>query len=698
MELDQEKDSAPEPPGVLPLARWPVMNDRQRFRAGLILLLALAVLPYLNALRGAFVFDDIGLIVRHPAVQGPFRLWTILTADYWASVKEALLWRPVTTLSFALDRVIAGASPVWPHFVNLLLHASVTLLWASLIRRMTRRDSLALVAGLLFAVHPIHTEAVTWISGRAELLAAAYSLAAVHLALSGSSRRRWLSLVAVLLAVGSKESATALPVVFLYLTWVLETRRAQAPGTPLASVSAPPVTLGLAAVFPILIYLVGRRFVLGTWLGPHPELSDNPMAGSGILTRLPTVLDTTGRSIGLLFWPARLSLDYSAPVLTLVRGVTPFLILGLVTLVGLIVLSLRWRHAPEGWGAGFAILTFALTSNLLYVIGTIFGERLLYLPSAGLLLAAAAGGFLAAQRFPRARRALQAVFLIALLAGSVRTWIRNENFRSEAVLYRAEVRHQPLSPKMRFNSAVLAAVEGRYEDSVNEAKEALRLDPTSRGPRETLAASLGKLGRTGEAIDFLSYVVRTDPGDFRARAALVRLFEESGQKARADSLSLAGLSQDSDSPQTIAIAARRAQEQDDFSGALGLWRRVIQKTPDDPEATLWAGYCLLRTGDLVGARQAYEKALHLVPGWPDAANGLAWALLESGGAPSEAARLAATAVRASPAAPFYDTLARAQLADGKCDEARAAAKEAIALDSTNAGYRSRLAEIEDRCR
>jgi Flp pilus assembly protein TadD len=698
MKSDEQAEPGPPQSAVSSGPLRPPLTDKQRLRAGLILLFALAVLPHLNALRGAFVFDDVGLIVRHPAVQGPFRLWTILTADYWASVKEALLWRPVTTLSFALDHLIAGQSPLWPHLVNVLLHATVTILWAGLIRRITRRDALALVAGLLFAVHPLHTEAVTWISGRAELLAAGFSLAAVHLALSGSGRLRWLSLFAVLLAVGSKESATVLPVLLLYLTWVMETRRMRARSAESVSATPPPIAIGLAAIVPILIYLVGRRFVLGTWLGPHPQLSDNPMVGSGILTRLPTVLDTAGRSISLLFWPARLSLDYSAPVLTLVRGVTPFLALGLMGTAGLIYLALRWRHLPQGWGAGFAILTFALTSNLLYVIGTIFGERLLYLPSAGLLLVATAGGFIAAERLPRARRGLQALLLVALLAGSVRTWIRNDDFRSESVLYRAEVRNQPLSPKMRYNSAVLASIEGRHEDAVNEAKEAIRLDPTSRGPRETLAASLEELGRTREAIDFLAYVVRTDPEDFRARRTLVRLFDESGQAARGDSLVLAGLSQASDSPQTVAIAARRAQDRGDIGRAIGLWRTVLRQIPDDPEATLSTGYCLLRVGDTAGAREVYEKALRLAPGWPDAANGLAWTLLESGGAPSEAADLAAMAVRGSPVAPFYDTLARALLADGKCGEARAAASKAISLDPANAGYHGRLAEIEERCR
>jgi hypothetical protein len=77
---------------------------------------------------------------------------------------------------------------------------------------------------------------------------------------------------------------------------------------------------------------------------------------------------------------------------------------------------------------------------------------------------------------------------------------------------------------------------------------------------------------------------------------------------------------------------------------------------------------------------------------------LAWTLLESGGSAAEAARLAAVAVRGSPLAPFHDTLARALLAEGKCSEARTAAMQAVALDSTNAAYRQRVMEIEERCR
>ena len=356
-------------------------NPENRPRALAIgLLVAAAVLPYLNALRGGFLFDDILLVSHHKAVTGPFHPWLILKSPYWESIREALLWRPVTTFGFAVDWHVGGGSPTWFHAANIALHALVTLLWVWFIRRISGRGSLALVAGLLFAVHPVHTEAVTWISGRSELLAAGFTLAALHLA--WSPRLRWWTPLAVLLAVGSKESAAAVPIVLLFFTWAFRRRRED----------APPWSVGIVSLAPVLLYVVLRRAALGAWGGPSPDPMDNPMVGLGFFARLPTVLDAAGRYLVLLIWPARLSIDYSAPVLNVIRSLTPQLLLGLAGLGGLVFLALRRRERPEGWGSGFALMSFGLTANLVMVIGTIFAERLLYLPSAGLLLVAACGG------------------------------------------------------------------------------------------------------------------------------------------------------------------------------------------------------------------------------------------------------------------------------------------------------------------
>jgi hypothetical protein len=126
----------------------------------------------------------------------------------------------------------------------------------------------------------------------------------VHLAVSGHGRWRWFAPAAVLLAIGSKESAAVLPILLLYFTWAMERRPAGSLRGESGSRTAPStVTIALVSIVPVLLYVVCRRFGLGTWLGPHPEPSDNPMVGTGILSRLPTVLDTAGRSIGLLLWP-----------------------------------------------------------------------------------------------------------------------------------------------------------------------------------------------------------------------------------------------------------------------------------------------------------------------------------------------------------------------------------------------------------
>ncbi len=668
----------------------PMISDSARaqgpaVRTAILILILSSVLPYLNALRCGFVFDDQLLVARHKVVTGAFAPLSILTAPYWEAIREALLWRPVTTFSFAIDWHLGRGGAAWFHAVNIGLHAIVTLMWAWFVLRITKRESLAIVAGLLFAVHPLHTEAVTWISGRAELLAAAFSLAALHLAWS---RWRWLTLPAVLLAVGSKESAAGLPLILLFLSWAFRGKRANAPSW----------RLGVAAFAPVLLFVVLRRVVLGTWGGPSPDPMDNPMSGLGLLARLPTVLDAAGRYLVLLIWPARLSVDYSAPVLGVVRGLTPLLLIGLVASIGLVFLAIRHRNQPEGWGAAFALLSFALASNLPVVIGTIFAERLLYLPSAGLLLIAACGGFALTRRKVPAR-ALQAIFAILILAGVARTWTRNRDYLDESTMYAAGVRVTPNSPKMRFNHALALNRQGRHEEAVREGIEAIRLNPSSRESRDVIACSLDSLGRGEEAIRFLRSVLIEDPGDRVSRRKLIALLEKRGLLDSVDSIATAGVRGDPDEPEWVGRAAKAAQDRMDYARAADLWKEAMRRSPDTVDVPLYLAFCLYKLGDMLGARDAYREALRRSPESAAAANGLAWALIETGGPADEAIRLGELATAKAPqSANGFDTLARAYEAAGRCADAIHAQERAIELDPANASYRQRLSAIRQRCR
>ena len=173
-----------------------------------------ALLPFAPALRNGFTFDDSGLIVENPAVwaASPVTAWT---EPYWPGRVGTGLYRPWTTFSFWWNGKVAGHSPAGFHALNLLLHLAAVLLLHGLLRRLfPERKRLALAVALLFAVHPLHSEAVVSIAGRAELWAAALGLGgwilAIDFARGGGVHRLLGTALAFALALLSKESAAGL--------------------------------------------------------------------------------------------------------------------------------------------------------------------------------------------------------------------------------------------------------------------------------------------------------------------------------------------------------------------------------------------------------------------------------------------------------------------------------------------------------
>jgi hypothetical protein len=164
-------------------SRWPTVA----------LLGLLAVIPYLQALEFDFVWDDRSLILENEHIQDERLLAEALTADYWQSADEPeakrSFYRPVVTLSFFVDWFVWGDDASGFHATNLLLHLLNVLLVFSCFSAFGSPGG-ALVAGALFAVHPVHTESVTWISGRTDLFASLFVLGAFRLYLSLGRRER----------------------------------------------------------------------------------------------------------------------------------------------------------------------------------------------------------------------------------------------------------------------------------------------------------------------------------------------------------------------------------------------------------------------------------------------------------------------------------------------------------------------------
>ncbi|MFY9552849.1 MAG: hypothetical protein WAU32_17015, partial [Thermoanaerobaculia bacterium] len=202
-----------------------------RLRPSWALLLAGAcVLCYANGLTGDFTYDDKAIVRDNQRLRSVEQVGDLFKTQYFGGPRgTGSAYRPALLLSFAVQWWIHGSAPIPFHVVNVLLHVAVTLLAALLFLRIGIPPPAAVGSGLLFAVHPVHVEAVTSIIGRGETQAAVLALASVLLALrwadGGKGRRAAfvLALVAYLLANLTKESAAVAPaLVFLFLAWSAE--------------------------------------------------------------------------------------------------------------------------------------------------------------------------------------------------------------------------------------------------------------------------------------------------------------------------------------------------------------------------------------------------------------------------------------------------------------------------------------------
>ena len=489
-------------PGSTPAAHT---IARSRFSTVAVLCIAaVAILPYLNALSDDFTFDDITVIRDNPAIQiYPAR-------QLFGYVHDAGTWyRPLTLLTYAANASISRA-PFGYHAVNLLLHLLAALAVFFLALRIVDSRLAAVVAALLFASHPIHTEAVTSIVGRAEILAALGVLAAL-LALAraheSSGRRRlvWcaLSVGAFAAALLSKESAlTGLGLLAVFDCWI---RRR-------ASLRQRLITLA-PYVATILGYLLLRYAVVGTLgLRETPQLLDNPLARVDLWSRLRTAIIVLWDYVGLLALPFHLSADYSFDQVPVAHSWSdPRFLVAAALLAGLAgALVATARRAPViALAALFTAIPLALTANLSLPIGTIKAERLLYLPSVGWVLAC---GWLAAYATARQHATgwLVALALVTALYGG-RTWLRNRDWRDNSTLFAATLIDAPDSAKAHFNAGVGLETAGRGADAIREYEHALAIDPACAECAFGIGNVYENTGSDGLALHWFEQAVRRQP-------------------------------------------------------------------------------------------------------------------------------------------------------------------------------------------
>ncbi len=547
------------------------MNERLR----IALLLSVSILVYGNTLSNGFTLDDFLYIFDNPTVTN-----TSLAALFSAT-KAANVFRPVTFATLAFNWAAGGAHAWGYHLVNLLLHAAVTLLLYLVLKKLlefvAQGETVAWVAALLFAVHPIHTEAVASIVGRSELLAVGFLLGAWLLHLQD---RPIPALLCFVLALMAKESAvTLLPLAIA--------------GDYARGKLKPLLRYGWIAGVGVLYMGVLWKMQGGRFGEKGISFIDNPLAYLPPGLRILNALRVAWKYVALHVYPATLSCDYSYNAILLYsnwRHTLPPAIAAAFVLA-LWVWAI-WAQRKEWVLAGAIYLAgFAVTANILVATGTIMGERLAYLPSAGFCLLIA---LLWTRLEKHQQRFAWTLLAVAVVALAARTVVRNRDWRDNYTLFAAGVRAVPESAKVHAGLGGEYLRRDQLEDARNQFRTSIDIYPDfadvwdSYGLVESrldhdqearkffekslamtakddanydyvavnLAGQLIKLGKNDDALKLLNEEIATSPGSSRAWSNRAAIWYQRGEVASARADAEAALRLDPANAQAQNLLAR----------------------------------------------------------------------------------------------------------------------------------------------
>lgn len=592
----------------------PASDERRAVILPALAVALVAVILYTPTLGHGFAFDDAQEVVRNDHIRSLSNLRSMFAGGAWEGAgQENPIYRPLTTLTYAVNHAVHGLAPFGYHLGNVLLHALVSALVLVVGVRAGLSRSTAAVAALVFAVHPVHVEAVANVAGRKDVLVTLFVLLSV-LAHDTAMRRRgaFVAVPPLVLAAAFFSKESGLAALAILPAWDLLLRRKTFSGRRRRAVT---LYAGYGSL--ALLYLAVRTAAVGSLGVPVAFIPfvENPLAFASAGERVLTSVAVLGKGLALLVLPVTLAPDYSFEAIPVATSILdPRFAVSAALLVVLTIVALRhWRSHPI-WlfcaiGYGAAIFP---ASNLAVPVGTIFGERLLYLPSVAFCLAVGSlAGLLMAKR--RRHSVVLAATGVVLILFSVRTWTYASVWSNELSLFEAAVRAEPASAKARelLGSAYMEV--GRGEDGAREFQRALRILERARIPshetRVKLGVALERVGRLVEAEEEYRRILAKDPdyADALWRLGVVRWMQ--GRRDEATALWERTLLVAPGHARAMSDLGIAVMDRGDVARAEALWLRAAELDPRAAGPWLSLGALYDRRGDPDRARAAWERFL-----------------------------------------------------------------------------------------
>jgi tetratricopeptide (TPR) repeat protein len=603
------------------------VSRRLRGALPLLALLLATAAAYLPSIDGEFVFDDAGLL-QDPLLRAP--------TDH--GLADWLGPRRLGTLTFALNYLTVGADTRGWHLTNVLIHLAVVLLAWAVSRSTLARAGLAepsgpaLAVAALFALHPLQTEAVAYLSQRAEALAAGFFLLALLLLLrrdeAGTPARRAALLAGAFLAQAAgawtKPMVATLPIAWLLHAGILPPPGEEPPGF-LRRIRA-----RLLPAAPLIALSIGSAlWELAAVRGSgHAGFEVNDL---GPVAYVATQFRVVPTYLRLAIWPAGQCADWAFPPS---RGFADWRALAGALFLGAVIAGATWLGArartQTGDGAAaaraatFGVLFFLTTlapSSSVVPLKDPLAEHRVYLGLLGLCLAAVAGGAWALRRWPGARGATLrwtlSIALCSLLAAA--TASRASVWSSDETLWQDVVKKAPGGARGHLNLGVVHATKGRHREALAEYEQAAqrRGDHTVPDPilAEKVLDSLAALGRLEEARQVALAELERSQGSADAIGLVVRVEFVTGRFDAAAAAALRALELDPGHGAALKFLGMIRARRGDWGSARALLRDGAARDPSDTQVQWELGRAEEATGNVDAACLAYRRAA-TEPGLP----------------------------------------------------------------------------------
>jgi tetratricopeptide (TPR) repeat protein len=488
-------------------------------RAVIVAALTLTFVAYAGTLGYNFVYDDQSQIVQNPNITSWKFAPLYFTEHVWSHLQVKLMgnyYRPVFLLWLLINNTLFGLNAAWWHLATVVIHVAATFMVYLLARRLSKDTVVATIATLIFGLHPVHIEAVAWVSGVTEPLLALFLIPSFLFYLNWreklSKARFYLAASVALysLAMLAKETALVLPIIILIYEWIHRS------ALPIRDSRIKRIFLSVMCTTPYvavtIVYLVARTVVL-KGLG-HAQSS---LSLSTLAMTWPSVL---WFYIKQLFWPANLSVFYDVPYVTS-PGLANFILPVVAVAAFSTGLWLMWRKMGESYRRSMEVALAWLILPILPVLNlSVFAEgetvhdRYLYLPSIGFAIVAAIAlrhlniGSAKLYGQPAVQSALTLVIALAL---GLSTSSQHVYWASNLVLYHHGV---TLAPESRIAKTGLAnelSERGYYDDATKLFKEVVERHPNYWTALKNLGCNYLRLGMYEDAASYLNRGIELRP-------------------------------------------------------------------------------------------------------------------------------------------------------------------------------------------